>query len=62
MISLHNLDLPITYKNNNIEYVYAYLYPYGNYSNTIVGFASENKYLICRTVVKVRIFFYQLEF
>jgi len=47
---ISNFDLPSLYKNGNHEYVYSYIYPYGNYTNTLDRTAGENGYLVCRKV------------
>ena len=47
---VNNLVLPVQYSNGNNEYVYAYIYPYGEWGAAIDETAGDAKYLICRTV------------
>jgi hypothetical protein len=47
---INYLNLPSQFKYGNIEYVYSYIYPYGNWSSSIDRIAGINGYLICRTV------------
>lgn len=48
---VNNLILPAQYSNGNNEYVYAYVYPYGQWGAAIDETAGDTKYLICRTVL-----------
>lgn len=47
---ISNLILPELYSSGQNEYVYAYIYPYGNYTNTLDRTAGNGNYLICRKV------------
>ncbi len=49
---ISKLNLPPLFKSGNTEYVYAFVYPYGEYNDAIDIEAEANKYLVCRTVDK----------
>jgi|GEM_PF-4261434 len=49
---INNLNLPSLFRNNEREYIYAYIEPYGDYDDSVDFVAGQANYLVNRGVFK----------